>query len=181
MKRTGIQAFAVVLFATWNAWTALAVGAERQLISAADFGALPFMVEPKMSPDAKHVVTTAHINGTKRLVSYATVDGFPLIASLGRTETEIFRSARADALIYWLIALLVTGCIAVAIAYGARRQRKLDEAAASLERTNARFSLALENMPHGLCMYDSKQRLVIANRRYAEIYRLPTDAIVPTA
>jgi diguanylate cyclase (GGDEF)-like protein len=119
------------------------------------------------------------INGTKRLVSYATVDGFPLIASLGRTETEIFRSARADALIYWLIALLVTGCIAVAIAYGARRQRKLDEAAASLERTNARFSLALENMPHGLCMYDSKQRLVIANRRYAEIYRLPTDAIVP--
>ena len=68
MKRTGTQAFAVVLFAALSAWTTVAIGAQRQLISAADFGALPFMVGPKMSPDAKHVVTTAHINGSKRLV-----------------------------------------------------------------------------------------------------------------
>ncbi|HXS92651.1 MAG TPA: S9 family peptidase [Steroidobacteraceae bacterium] len=51
-----------------STWTALASGVERQLISAADFGALPFMVGPKMSPDAKHVVTEAHVNGGKRLV-----------------------------------------------------------------------------------------------------------------
>ena len=68
MKRTGTQAFAVILFTALSAWTALAGSAERQLISAADFGALPFMVGPKMSPDAKHVVTEAHVNGGKRLV-----------------------------------------------------------------------------------------------------------------
>jgi dipeptidyl aminopeptidase/acylaminoacyl peptidase len=68
MKRTGTQAFAVILFAALSTWTALASGVERQLISAADFGALPFMVGPKMSPDAKHVVTEAHVNGGKRLV-----------------------------------------------------------------------------------------------------------------
>jgi dipeptidyl aminopeptidase/acylaminoacyl peptidase len=68
VKRTGTQAFAVILFAALNAWTALASGVERQLISAADFGALPFMVGPKMSPDAKHVATEAHVNGAKRLV-----------------------------------------------------------------------------------------------------------------
>jgi len=68
MKRTGTQAFAVILFAALSTWTALASGVERQLISAADFGALPFMVGPKMSPDAKHVVTEAHVNGAKRLV-----------------------------------------------------------------------------------------------------------------
>jgi dipeptidyl aminopeptidase/acylaminoacyl peptidase len=68
MKRTGTQAFAVVLFAALNASTALAADTQRQLISAADFGALPFMVGPKMSPDAKHVVTEAHVNGAKRLV-----------------------------------------------------------------------------------------------------------------
>ena len=68
MKRTGTQAFAVILFAALSTWTALASGVERQLISAADFGALPFMVGPKMSPDAKHVVTMAHVNGGKRLV-----------------------------------------------------------------------------------------------------------------
>jgi dipeptidyl aminopeptidase/acylaminoacyl peptidase len=68
MKRTGITAFAVILVTALSTVAALAANAERQLISAADFGALPFMVGPKMSPDAKHVVTTAHINGTKRLV-----------------------------------------------------------------------------------------------------------------
>jgi len=68
MKRTGTQAFAVILFAALSTWAALASGVERQLISAADFGALPFMVGPKMSPDAKHVVTEAHVNGGKRLV-----------------------------------------------------------------------------------------------------------------
>ena len=67
MKRTA-EAFAVVLFAALNASLALAASTQRQLISAADFGALPFMVGPKMAPDAKHVVATAHVNGSTRLV-----------------------------------------------------------------------------------------------------------------
>ena len=32
---------------------------------------------------------------------------------------------------------------------------------------------ALNNMPHGLCMFNSKKRLVICNDGYAEMYRLP--------
>ncbi len=68
MKRTETRAFPVLLFAALSAWTTLTLAAERQLISAADFGALPFMVGPKMSPDAKHVATTAHVNGKKLLV-----------------------------------------------------------------------------------------------------------------
>lgn len=39
----------------------------RQLISATDFGALPFMVRPKMSPDAHYIATTAYIHGKKML------------------------------------------------------------------------------------------------------------------
>jgi dipeptidyl aminopeptidase/acylaminoacyl peptidase len=68
MKRTETRAFPVLLFAALSVWTTQTLAAERQLISAADFGALPFMVEPKMSPDAKHVATTAHVNGKKLLV-----------------------------------------------------------------------------------------------------------------
>ena len=37
----------------------------------------------------------------------------------------------------------------------------------------ARTVAALNNMPHGLCMFDSKKRLVICNDGYAEMYRLP--------
>jgi dipeptidyl aminopeptidase/acylaminoacyl peptidase len=68
MTRTGIRAFAILLAGALCTATTLAAGTERQLISAADFGALPFMVGPKMSPDAKHVVTTAHLKGKKLLV-----------------------------------------------------------------------------------------------------------------
>jgi PAS domain-containing protein len=41
-------------------------------------------------------------------------------------------------------------------------------------RTQAhRFDVALENMSYGLCMYDASHRMVLCNRRYAELYKLP--------
>ena len=48
-----------------------------------------------------------------------------------------------------------------------------------LQTQNLRFDAALNNMPHGLAMYDSEQRLLVANKRYAEIYRLSADDIRP--
>ncbi len=47
----------------------------------------------------------------------------------------------------------------------------------SLERTNLRFNTALENMTHGLCMFDADKRLVIWNDRYASLYRLPPELL----
>jgi methyl-accepting chemotaxis protein len=47
----------------------------------------------------------------------------------------------------------------------------------SLERTNMRFDTALENMTHGLCMFDGGKRLVICNDRYASLYRLPPELL----
>ena len=71
MKRTEIRAFVILLLAALSAWSTPNLAAEHELIAAADFGALPFMVGPKMSPDAKHVATTAHVNGKKLLVILA--------------------------------------------------------------------------------------------------------------
>ena len=47
----------------------------------------------------------------------------------------------------------------------------------SLVETNLRFNTALENMTHGLCMFDGAKRLVIYNDRYASLYRLPPDLL----
>lgn len=41
-----------------------------------------------------------------------------------------------------------------------------------LRAQNHRFDAAINNMPQGLCMFDTHQRLVICNDRYAEIYGL---------
>jgi methyl-accepting chemotaxis protein len=42
-----------------------------------------------------------------------------------------------------------------------------------MQVSNARMRVALENMSQGLCMFDGSERLIICNRRYAEMYQLP--------
>ena len=50
---------------------------------------------------------------------------------------------------------------------------------AALRAQTLRFTTALENIPQGLCFYDAAQRLIISNRRYAEIYDLTAEQIRP--
>jgi methyl-accepting chemotaxis protein len=47
----------------------------------------------------------------------------------------------------------------------------------SVEETNLRFTTALENLTHGLCMFDANKRLVVWNERYAAMYRLPPELL----
>jgi methyl-accepting chemotaxis protein len=47
----------------------------------------------------------------------------------------------------------------------------------SVEETNLRFNTALENLTHGLCMFDANKRLVVWNERYASMYRLPPELL----
>jgi PAS domain-containing protein len=42
-----------------------------------------------------------------------------------------------------------------------------------------RFEIALENMIEGLCFFDGAQRLILSNRRYAELYGLLPDQVRP--
>ena len=49
----------------------------------------------------------------------------------------------------------------------------------ALAAQNERLDVALTNMVQGLCMYDAEGRLVISNARFAEIYGLPKDMVVP--
>jgi methyl-accepting chemotaxis protein len=71
---------------------------------------------------------------------------------------------------YFAAAAILTLLELVTIAAGIRRQL-------SLEKTNLRFNTALENLTHGLCMFDGDKRLVICNDRYASLYRLPPELL----
>lgn len=48
-----------------------------------------------------------------------------------------------------------------------------------LAEQNERFDAALTNMSQGLCMFDAEQKLVIFNGRFAEIYGMPAEKILP--
>ncbi len=48
-----------------------------------------------------------------------------------------------------------------------------------LAAQNARFDTAISNMSQGMCLYDAEQRIVFANRRFAEIYGLGPEQVKP--
>jgi diguanylate cyclase (GGDEF)-like protein len=61
-------------------------------------------------------------------------------------------------------------------------QERLAEAIqrnAQLERLNACFEAALNQMGRGLSMFDGEQRLVVCNQAYARIYHLPDELTCP--
>jgi len=56
---------------------------------------------------------------------------------------------------------------------------ELDQQPPTGQREDGRLDAALANVPHGLCMFDAEKRLLLSNSRYAELYNLPPDLLVP--
>jgi diguanylate cyclase (GGDEF)-like protein/PAS domain S-box-containing protein len=55
------------------------------------------------------------------------------------------------------------------------RERAADE----LKEQHSRFDIALNNMAHGLCMFDQNMHLIVSNRRYAEMFNLDPAGVRP--
>jgi len=149
-------------------------GLDGVLRAAYGFAAPPINMTPVMSKALAGAPAGYFWGGgvdvINRLVSYRTVHGYPLIITVGEDESHIFADYRLHRVIYFVITIVLTLLVATAVAMNIRRQW-------SLERTNVRFSAALENMTHGLCMFDAEKRLVMWNDRYARLYRLPPELL----
>ncbi|MDP3897422.1 MAG: EAL domain-containing protein [Mesorhizobium sp.] len=57
--------------------------------------------------------------------------------------------------------------------------RVIDQTLGALETQTLRFETSLDNMSHGLCMFDADRRLVVSNRRYCEMFGLNPAQIAP--
>ncbi|MGE3064241.1 MAG: PAS-domain containing protein, partial [Hyphomicrobiaceae bacterium] len=93
----------------------------------------------------------------------------PLIASVLAVALV---TALAGLGIYWAF-------LAIPLRALDRMVGKLEQARAEIVQQNIRLDLAVSNMVQGLCMFDRHQRVVVANKRYAEIYGLSTDEVRP--
>ncbi len=60
-----------------------------------------------------------------------------------------------------------------------RMNEELQAREKQLRHQNLLFNTALSHMTQGLCMYDAQQRIVVSNRRYAELYGLTPDQVKP--
>ena len=80
----------------------------------------------------------------------------------------------------WRLVFL-TGLFCLLAAFGARklilRIRTERDSAEQAQKQNALFDSALNNMSQGLLMFDAQDRLILFNRRYAELYRLDPSSI----
>jgi PAS domain-containing protein len=59
----------------------------------------------------------------------------------------------------------------------ARQNKLLKQREEELEAQNTRFNAAINNMSQGLCLFNSEQRVMFANRRFAEIYKLDPEQV----
>jgi diguanylate cyclase (GGDEF)-like protein len=48
-----------------------------------------------------------------------------------------------------------------------------------LKQLNRRIDIALNNMTHGLCMFDAEQKLIVCNKTYVQMYGLTPDLARP--
>ncbi|HVZ52997.1 MAG TPA: EAL domain-containing protein [Pseudolabrys sp.] len=71
------------------------------------------------------------------------------------------------------------GVLAKATKGYAESLSRIRELARAAALDSQRFDAALTNMAQGLSMFDAAHRLVIVNRRFFEIFNLPSDAVRP--
>jgi len=137
-----------------------------------------------------------------RIAAAYRLHDYPFVVVVTQNEQAAFAAWRTTALTVGLIAAMMIAVVIMAawlIARSWRQQERLNAARAEIiesEKTRAlaeaeltrqreraeqsmRFTAALENMTHGICMFDKDKRLVVCNERYAKMYDVPAELTVP--
>jgi len=149
----------------------------------------PLFSHARQWPDGSYWNTpasSAKFDGISRLISYRVVSGLPLIAVVGLSRDGIFHEANVTLRNYGIAGTVLTLIVIIVVILGVRQRAHIAAATddlkrskESFERANHLLNTALENMAHGLCMFDRDQRLVVANDRYAQMYAISPDKTKP--
>jgi diguanylate cyclase (GGDEF)-like protein/PAS domain S-box-containing protein len=144
------------------------------------------------------------VDGEARIAAAYRLSKYPLVVVVTQNEDGAFAPWRRAAITMGIIALAMIGLVIMAVWLFARswrqqerlnaargeviesdKVRALAEAELNRQRDLAeqslRFTAAVENMTQGLCMFDAESRLVVCNKLYADMYRLPPDLLEPGA
>ncbi|MBV9564157.1 MAG: EAL domain-containing protein [Bradyrhizobium sp.] len=128
---------------------------------------------------ADTVELKAMLDGVVRINSYRRSSSYPLILAVAKPVDEILAPWRSRS----TREISETGIILATIALGGllvrQMARRLATSAIELGHANLRFDIAINNMTQGLCLYDADRRIVISNRKYAEIYCLDEEQVKP--
>ena len=142
----------------------------------------------KLIAAADHGVGRDLTGGEEQLVAAHRVDGYPIVVSVSKTAAATLADWQLTAKYLAGVAALTILALA-GLAYlfirlfgnyhALMHSRAEQEKSEQLREQSLRFDVALSNMSQGLCMFDSQQRLIVCNRRYAELYGLTEAQIQP--
>jgi diguanylate cyclase (GGDEF)-like protein len=121
----------------------------------------------------------AKADNTYRYVSSRPVPEYPLFVNISVPEKVALAGwLRRSSMIGLGSAALLLCSIYLLIAI-TRQFRRLSKSESSLQRTSQQLDAALNNMAHGISMFDRDQRLVVVNKQYAAMYNLSLDQLKP--
>jgi diguanylate cyclase (GGDEF)-like protein len=131
--------------------------------------------------------------GTRRLLGYTRLQHYPAVMTISKSMAAILADWRGLAIALSIAAAVMVLLIATTVfvllhsidraAAEAARARLVAETEVAAQQLIARharrFELAMNNILHGLSMFDADERLTVCNKRYIEMYRLPADLALP--
>ncbi|MET0869005.1 MAG: EAL domain-containing protein [Pseudorhodoplanes sp.] len=140
-----------------------------------------------------HYRAPGYFDGVPRLVAVRPLKDYPLVVNVAVTEVSALANWKYRAMLIGLGALLTLLCSLVLIyaldnkfnefadsrATLAEREARLAEKTRELEQANLRVDRAVNNMGHGLCMFNARRELVVCNKTYLELYSFSPAKVKP--
>jgi diguanylate cyclase (GGDEF)-like protein len=124
-------------------------------------------------------VTDDTLERTRWLLTLRAIGDPGLAVFLEVPERAALGGVSKAELNYLFAGYVISALIFLVIALGILRELKLREFSQGLESSNMKLDLALENIPQGLAMLDQSERVIVSNRRYAELYDILPALIRP--
>jgi diguanylate cyclase (GGDEF)-like protein len=128
--------------------------------------------------------THGALDGVARITSYRTLDGYPLVISVGQAEHHVFGDYWRNRYVYRAVATALTLLILIGIAIGLRHQRRLEQAQRELHASEARareksreLELTLDHMNQGIIVCDADMNVAMMNRQVVKLLGLPEELL----
>ncbi len=120
------------------------------------------------------------VDGQDRLGSAVGLKRWPIVIVASTTVAEALADWQTQTRFMISAAALCVGVIIVLLFLIVRRlKRQHRESQYFLEQEKQRLDTALNNMAHGLILYDASARIVVCNQRYIDMYGLSSEVVKP--
>jgi diguanylate cyclase (GGDEF)-like protein len=129
---------------------------------------------------AQAALTSGPLAGAARFAAPAQIGAFPLTVVVSATVDAALKEWREQTRLLVIVASLSALVISITLFLIIRQLRRQYEASRRrLMVEKQRLDTAVNNISHGLLLFDSDQRLVLCNERYVEMFGASRDVIRP--